>query len=150
MIMKNKLFVPIVAGLILAGLLNLNAADKKHLGGPKGGRLLEKTDPKAEFFLEKDHTATITFYDAGLKPVPASDQAVTILAETKEGKQKIEFEKKGDVLVSKSKLPEGDGYNLVVQYKKDTAAKPQNHRFKLETHTCATCKRAEYACICDE
>lgn len=52
-----------------AGLITLNAADKKHLGGPKGGRLLEKTEPKAEFFLEKDHTATITFYDAALKPV---------------------------------------------------------------------------------
>jgi hypothetical protein len=44
---------------------------KKHLGGPKGGRLLDKTEPKAEFFLEKDHTVTITFYDAALKPVSA-------------------------------------------------------------------------------
>jgi hypothetical protein len=150
MIMKNKLITTIVAGLVCAGLLTLNAADKKHLGGPKGGRLLEKTDPKAEFFLEKDHTATITFYDSSLKPVPAADQAVTIIADTKQGKQKVEFEKKGDVLASKSKLPDGDGYNLVVQYKKDAAAKPQNHRFKLETHTCTMCKRAEYACICDE
>ena len=29
----------------------LNAADKKHLGGPKGGRLLEKTEPRAEFYV---------------------------------------------------------------------------------------------------
>src|ERR1043165_1233801 len=139
-----------ITALLCAGLLSLNAADKKHLGGPKGGRILEKTDPKAEFFLEKDHTATITFYDAALKPVPASDQAVTIIADIKAGKQKVEFEKKGDVLVSKSKLPEGDGYNLVLQYKEKPDAKPQNFRFKLETHECATCKRAEYACTCDE
>jgi hypothetical protein len=50
-----------VAGVLCAGILTINAADRKHLGGPKGGRLLETTEPKAEFFLEKDHTVTITF-----------------------------------------------------------------------------------------
>jgi len=53
------------------------------------------------------------------------------------------------VLVSKTKLPDGDGYNVVVQFKQAAAAKPQNFRFKLETHTCGGCKRAEYACTCD-
>ena len=60
-------------------------------------------------------------------------------------------EKKGDVLVSESKLPEGDGYNVVVQFKQTAESKPQNFRFKLDMHTCSgTCKRAEYACTCDE
>src|SRR5207244_3756863 len=104
--MKSVLITSLLAGLCAAG-----AADKKHLGGPKGGRLLEKTEPKAEFFLEKDHTATITFYDSALKPVPAADQGVTVIADAKGGKQKIEFEKKGDVLVSKNKFPEGEGYD---------------------------------------
>ena len=126
------------------------AADKKHLGGPKGGRLLEKTDPKAEFFVEKDHTATITFYDSSMKPVPATGQAMTLIADTKEGKKKIEFEKKGDVLVSKGRLPEGDGYNLVAQFRQTSEAKPQNYRFLLDLNTCGGCKRAEYSCICDE
>ena len=148
--MKTSLKILTLAGVLCAGLLNLHAADQKVLAGPKGGRLLEKTEPKAEFYLEKDHTATITFYDAALKPVPVAGRSVTVIADAKGGKTTVEFEKKGDVLVSKTKLPEGDGYNLVVQYKKDAAAKPQNHRFKLETHACATCKRAEYACICDE
>jgi hypothetical protein len=140
-----------VAALALcAGLMAASAADKKHLGGPKGGRLLEKTEPKAEFFLEKDHTATITFYDAALKPVPAGEQIVAVVAEAKDGKQKVEFEKKGDVLVSKGKLPEGDGYNVVVQFKEKADAKPQNFRFKLDTSECGSCKRAEYACTCDE
>lgn len=139
-----------LAGVLCAGLLTLQAADKKHLGGPKGGRLLEKTEPKAEFFLEKDHTATITFYDAALKPVPVAAQSVTVIADAKGGKKTVEFEKKGDVLVSKTKLPEGDGYNLVVQFKPTAEAKPQNFRFKLETHTCGGCQRAEYSCTCDE
>ena len=148
--MKTRVQNILIAGVLLAGLCVAGAADKKHLGGPKGGRLLEKTEPKAEFFLEKDRTVTITFYDAALKPVPAGEQAVTVIADAKEGKQKMEFEKKGDVLVSKGKLPEGDGYNLVVQFREKADTKPQNFRFKLETHLCETCKRAEYACICDE
>ena len=139
-----------LACTLCAGILALNAADKKHLGGPKGGRLLERTEPKAEFFLEKDHTVTITFYDAALKPVPVSAQIVTVIADTKGGKQKVEFEKKGDVLVSRGRLPDGDGYNLVVQFRQTADAKPQNFRFKLETYECGGCKRAEYACTCDE
>ena len=148
--MKTSLKLLTLAGVLCAALLTLHAADKKHLGGPKGGRLLEKTEPKAEFFLEKDHTVTITFYDATLKPVAAGAQAVTVIADAKDGKATVEFEKKGDVLVSKTKLPEGDGYNVVVQFKQTSDAKPQNFRFKLDTHTCGECKRAEYACICDE
>lgn len=140
--------------IALAGVLSLvsaaNAADKKHLGGPRGGRLLEKTEPKAEFFLEKDRTATILFYDAALKPVPAAEQVATVVADATDGKQTIEFEKQGDVLVSKGKLPEGDGYNVVVQLRAKPDAKPQNLRFKLETHICGGCQRAEYGCTCDE
>lgn len=148
--MKTSLTLLTIAGVLCAGLFTLNAADKKHLGGPKGGRLLEKTEPKAEFYLEKDRTATITFYDAALKPVPVAAQLVTLIADAKDGKKTIEFEKKGDALVSKTKLPEGDGYSVVVQFKPTAQAKPENFRFKLETHTCGGCKRAEYACICDE
>ncbi len=148
--MKTSFKLLTLAAVIFAGLLTLQAADKKHLGGPKGGRLLEKTEPKAEFYLEKDHTVTITFYDATLKPVPVAAQSVTVIADAKGAKKTIEFEKKGDVLVSKTKLPEGDGYGVVVQIRQTADAKPQNLRFKLETHTCGGCQRAEYACTCDE
>ena len=135
----------IIAAMAMFGGVLSHAAEQKIEAGPKGGRLLEKTDPKAEFFLEKDRTATITFYDAKLKPVSAKDQSLTVVA----GKEKIDFEKKGDVLVSKSKLPDGDALPIVVQYKASADAKPQNFRFKLDTHTCGGCKRAEYACTCD-
>jgi len=81
------------------------------LGGPKGGRLLDNPDPRAEFFVEKDSTVTITFYDDALKPVAASEQTVTVIAETEGVKTKVEFEKKGDVLVSKGALPEGHALN---------------------------------------
>lgn len=121
------------------------------IGGPKGGRVLEGTKPKAEFFIEKDRKVSITFYDDALKQVvPASDQVVTAVAEAKGGKKTLEFEKKDGVLVSKTALPEGEGYNIVVQVRDSATAKPQNFRVKLETHICGGCSRQEYACTCDE
>jgi hypothetical protein len=141
--MKPMKLIPLI---IAASVLATSAiAAEKIQAGPKGGRILAKTEPKAEFFLEKDRTATITFYDAKLKPVAAKDQSASVVVE----KQTIEFEKKGDVLASKSKLPEGDALPIVVQLKSNADAKPQNFRLKLDTHICGGCKRAEYACTCD-
>lgn len=146
--MKTSIKLFTLAGVLCAGLLTLNAADKKIVGGPKGGRFLEKTEPQAEFYVEKDHSVSITFYDAAAKPTAATDQSVSVIAHTKAGKQTVEFGKKGSLLVSKTKLPEGDGYNLVVQFRQTAAAKPQNFRFKLDLGACGEGKRAEYACIC--
>ena len=147
--MKTDLRILTLAGVLCAGLLTTAAAEKKIEAGPKGGRILDKTNPKAEFFVEKDRNVTIAFYDAAMKPVPATDQNVTVIADAKSGKARLEFEKKGDVLASQSKLPDGEGYNVVLQFKQTPDAKPQNFRFKLDTHTCGACKRAEYACVCD-
>ena len=147
--MKTHLRILTVAVALCAGLFTAAAADKHdHKVTPKGGRLLEKTEPHAEFVVEKDRSVTINFYDEKMKPVPAADQTVTVIADAKTGKATLEFEKKGDTLVSKTKLPEGDGYNLVVQFKAKPDAKVQNLRFKLDMHPCGECKRAEYACTC--
>ena len=148
--MKSLSKLITLAGVLCAGLLTVAAADKKIEAGPKGGRLLGKTSPKAEFFVEKDRTVTIAFYDEKQKPIPAADQSVTVIADARDGKSSLEFEKKGDTLVSKTKLPEGDGYNLVVQFRQTADARPQNFRFKLDLSTCGGCKHAEYACTCHE
>jgi len=139
-----------LAGPLCAGLLTLHAADKAHLEGPKGGRFLEKTEPRAEFLVEKDRGISIHFYDAASKILPATDQIVTVVAEAKSGKEKIDFEKKNGSLVGKTKLPAGDDYNVVVQFKQTPTAKPLNFRFKLDLHICESCKRAEYSCTCHE
>jgi glucan biosynthesis protein len=123
--------------------------DHKHKATPKGGRLLDKTEPHAEFVVEKDRSVTINFYSEEMKPVAATTQSVTVQADAKDGKAKLEFEKKGDSLVSKTKLPAGDGYNIVVQFKQTADAKPVNLRFKLDMSICGECKRAEYGCTCD-
>ena len=137
----------LLAGVLCTGFLAATAADKVE-AGPKGGRLLEKTNPNAEFFIEKDRTIAINFYDAAGKAVTPTDQNVTVIADSKDGKQKIEFEKKGDSLVSKTKLADGDANNIVVQLKQTADAKPQNFRFKADLSNCGGCKRAEYACAC--
>jgi len=137
----------LLAGVLCTGFLTATAADKVE-AGPKGGRLLERTNPNAEFFIEKDRTISINFYDAAGKVVTPTDQNVTVIADSKDGKQKIEFEKKGDALVSKTKLADGDANNIVVQLKQTADARPQNYRFKADLNTCGGCKRAEYACAC--
>ena len=50
--------------------------------------------------------------------------------------------------MSKTKLPEGDAYNLVVQFRPTAEAKPQNFRFKLDLSNCGGCNLSEYACSC--
>lgn len=120
----------------------------EHAGGPKGGRLLENTKPNAEFFVEKDKTVSITFYDASMKPVAVGDQSAVLTIDTNGNKSKLEFEKKGDILVTSGPLPEGDNHNVVLQLKQTAEAKPTNFRITLDGKVCGDCKRAEYACIC--
>ena len=149
--MKTNILILTVAVALCAGLFTSTAADKdghKHLATPKGGRLLEKTEPHAEFVVEKDRSVTINFYNEEMKPVAVTTQNVTVIADAKSGKATLAFEKKGDTLVSKTKLPEGDGYNIVVQFKQTAEAKPVNLRFKLDLGICGECKRAEYGCTC--
>lgn len=82
----NKTMIAL-AGVLCAGLLTAVAA--KIEAGPKGGRILEKTTPKAEFFVEKDKTISITFYDAAGKVVAPSAQSATVIADAKAGKQTL-------------------------------------------------------------
>ncbi|HKS37338.1 MAG TPA: hypothetical protein VJW76_09130 [Verrucomicrobiae bacterium] len=146
--MKTNLRILTAVTVLCAGLFTIAAAEKKVEAGPKGGRLLDKTSPKAEFFVEKDRTVSITFYDDKLQPVPVGNQVVTVIAEAKSGKARLELARKDGRLVSRMPLPEGEGYLIVVMIKAREDAKSQNFRLKLETHVCGGCKRAEYACTC--
>ena len=140
----------IVNALAVILLSSAAYAAEKVEAGPRGGRLLQTDAPRPEFFVEKDRKVSIAFYDAKQKQVPAGAQAVTAIAEAKGGKATLEFEKKGDLLVSKTALPEGYGYTVVVQFKPSADARPKNFRIPLNTENCGGCNRAEYACTCDE
>ena len=144
--MKTLLHILTVLALAVAPAL----ADAKVKAGPRHGRILELEGVNAEFFVEKDRTVSIAFYDAAGKQQPAAAQVVTATAEAPGAKTKLEFEKKGDLLVSKAPLPAGEGYQVVVQAKTTADAKPKNFRIKLELHECSKCHNPEYACTCDE
>jgi hypothetical protein len=145
--MKPKSFVIAVAAFCSA--VSLIAAEK-IVGGPKGGRLLEVDGQKAEFFVTTDRKVEITFYDDALKPVAPSEQVVAVTAEPKAGRAKLDLDKTATGYLSKTALPEGDPYRVVVQLRSKPDAKPQNFRIDLELHTCSECKRKEYACTCVE
>lgn len=145
--MKNMLKLLLTSLAITATALSLSA---KPISGPKGGRILTTDAPHAEFFVEKDRTVVVSFYDQALKPVPVSGQVVMATAEAKTGKVKLEFTEKNGALVSNTTLPEGDGYTVVVQVKANATATPKNYRVVYHDEICAECKRAEYACVCDD
>ena len=133
----------------LALALTASAAEtSKPIAGPKGGKLLQNDPPRAEFFVEKDRSVAITFYNDALKPVPATDQTAVIWADAKSGRVKLETEKKDGALISKQPLPEGEGYNVIVQLKPKPDAKAQSFKINYHTEACEKCKLAEYACIC--
>jgi hypothetical protein len=135
--------------LVSFTLLATAGAFAKPLAGPKGGTILTTEAPHAEFFVEKNRTVTVTFYDAALKPVAPGEQVVNAVAEAKTGKVKLEFEKTAAGFVSKQPLPEGDDYTVVVQIRDAAGAKPKNHRVLFHDEVCGECKRAEYACTCE-
>lgn len=122
----------------------------KAVAGPQGGRLLATQGHRTEFVVRPDRKVAINFYDAALKPVPAATQAVTITAEPKSGRTKVDLEKTATGFVSKAPLPEApEPYRIVVQVRAQPNAKPQNFRVDLNLETCGECKLKEYACICE-
>lgn len=140
----------ILTAAFLVALTGSALADATVKAGPRKGRVLEMENQNAEFLVEKDRSVSIAFYDAALKAQPAADQVVTATAEAPTGKVKLEFEKKGDLLVSKTPLPAGEHYTIVVQVKATADAKSKNFRIPLDLSVCKGCGNAEYACICDE
>ncbi|MFZ2277848.1 MAG: hypothetical protein WAW39_08610 [Prosthecobacter sp.] len=144
--MKRLLNILLVAALATTSVF----ADAKVKAGPRKGLLLDLGGKQAEFYVEKDRSISIAVYDSEMKAQPATTEVFTASAEAPSGKTKIAFEVKDGRLVSTSKLPEGECYQVVLQAKATPEAKPKNFRIKLQLHTCEKCGNPEYACICDE
>ncbi|RYG66249.1 hypothetical protein EON80_15820 [bacterium] len=146
--MKN--IARLITAALFIGLTGSALADATVKAGPRKGRILVVEPHQAEFFIEKDRTISIAFYDAAMKAQPVGVQVVTANAEAPSGKTKLEFEKKGDHLVSKTPLPEGEHYTIVLQVKAAADAKSKNFRIPLDLSVCKECSNPEYACTCDE
>jgi hypothetical protein len=143
--MKLKQITFTVAALCAA--VSLHA--EKIIAGPKGGRLLESEPLKAEFFVTPERKVEITFYDAALKPTDPGAQTITITAEPSSGKAKLELEKTPAGFISKTPLPAGDPYRVVVQARASADVKPRNFRIDLNLEMCGGCQKKEYACTCE-
>lgn len=139
-----------LATALIALVVSATALFAKPIPGPKGGRIVTTDAPYAEFFVEKDRTVVVSFYDKALKPIALSGQVVTATAEAKTGKVKLDFIEKNGALVSTAPLPAGDDYTVVVQIRDNANAKPKNQRVVFHDEDCSKCKRAEYACVCDD
>lgn len=122
----------------------------KIIPGPKGGRIVEIEGGHAELLVQPDRKVAVIFYGDDMNAVNPAEQIVIVVAEAPAGKEKIEFEKTADQFVSRTALPEGDGYRIVLQIRGAEGAKAQNFRIDYHTETCGKCNRAEYACICAE
>ena len=125
-------------------------ADAKVKAGPRKGRVLEMQGKNAEFLVAEDRTISIAFYDAAMKPQAPTTEVAAATAEAPARKARLEFEKKGNLLVSKTPLPAGELYTVVVQLKATADAKSRNFRIPLNLSLCKPCGNAEYACTCDE
>jgi hypothetical protein len=119
------------------------------VGGPKGGKMLESKPQRAEFWLNAGGKVEVTFYDEALKPVAPAGQTVRITAQAPDGNATLTMKKNEESFVSAESLPEGDGYNIVVQIKDSPSGAFQNFRVPYQLAICGECNRAEYACICD-
>jgi hypothetical protein len=120
----------------------------KVVAGPNGGRIIEVAGTHAEFFVQPDRKAKVAFYSEDMKPLPPGDQLISAVAEAPAGKAKLEFDKTTEGFVSRTALPEGEGYRIVLQIKPAADAKAQNFRIDYESKLCGECKMAEYACVC--
>ncbi|HEX2101118.1 MAG TPA: hypothetical protein VHF69_10665 [Candidatus Synoicihabitans sp.] len=138
-------FLAIAIALVFPA--SLVAADKTA-AGPKGGRLLENTDPAAEVFVHADRRLEITFYDATLQPRARAAQQAAVTAELPEQRTSIELIPTATGFKSQEPLPAGEPYRLVVQLRERPEARPRNFRIMLNLEPCAECSYAEYACVC--
>jgi hypothetical protein len=132
--------------VLMMGMMTVQA---EIVGGPKGGKLLDNTAPRAEFFVNAENRVEIQFYNDAMEPVAAGDQVVNVIAQVPEGRVTMDMVTGDGHLVSANPLPEGDGYMIVVSIKQNAEAKPQNFRITLHLEKCEGCNRAEYACTCD-
>jgi hypothetical protein len=134
--MKTMRQIALVSITLLASAAAFAA---KPIPGPKGGKILTTAAPHAEFFVEKDRKVTVTFYDAKLQPVAPGAQVVSAVAEAKSGKATLAFDK------TASGFADLHDDGVVV-----AGASPKNYRVLFHDEICGDCKRAEYACTCED
>lgn len=133
---------------ILLSLLSIGAlvaAEPAKPAAARPGRALEAPGVRADFLIQPDRKATVTFVDEAGKPAARGDRTVTVKVDGKD----VALEAQPNGFVTKEPLPTKEPAQIVVQIRAKADAKPANFRVTLNTSLCGECKRPEYGCTCD-
>lgn len=133
---------------LLLSLLSIGALvaaePAKPATEPRPGRALEAPGVRADFLIQPDRKATVTFVDEAGKPADRGDRTVTVKVDGKD----VALEAQPNGFVTKEPLPTKEPAQIVVQVRTKADAKPVNFRVTLNTSLCGECKRPEYGCVC--
>lgn len=126
---------------LLLSLLTISAIVAAE---PRPGRALEAPGVRADFVIQTDRKATVTFVDEAGKPVARGERTVTVKVDGKD----VALEPQPNGFVTKEPLQAKEPAPIVVQVRAKADAKPTNFRITLNTSPCGECSRPEYACTC--
>jgi hypothetical protein len=108
------------------------------------GRRLEASGLVAQFVIQPDRKAMVTFLDAAGKPAARGDCTAFVKVDGKD----VALESQPNGFVTKEPLQAKEPAPIVVQIRASAVAKPTNFRLTLNTSLCGECKRQEYGCTC--
>ena len=123
----------------------LVAADTaKSVADVQPGRRLEAPGLSAQFVIQPDRKAIVSFVDLVGKPVARGERTVIVKVDGKD----IALEPQPNGFITKDPLQAKEPAPIVVQIRASAVAKPTNFRLTLNTALCGECKRQEYGCTC--
>ena len=108
------------------------------------GRRLEAPGLRAQFVIQSDRKASVSFVDEAGKLVARGERTVIVKVDGKD----IALELQPNGFITKEPLQAKEPAAIVVQVRAAVDAKPTNFRLTLNTALCGECKRQEYGCTC--
>ena len=108
------------------------------------GRRLDAPELRAQFVIQPDRKASVSFVDEAGKPVARGERTVIVKVDGKD----VALEPQLNGFITKDPLQPKEPAPIVVQIRASAVAKPTNFRLTLNTSLCGECKRQEYGCTC--
>ena len=120
------------------------AEPAKSVADVQPGRRLEAPGLRAQFVIQPDRKASVSFVDEAGKPVARGERTVILKVDGKD----VAMEPQLNGFITKESLQSKEPAPIVVQIRASADAKPTNFRLTLNTALCGECKRQEYGCTC--
>ena len=133
----------LILSLFSIGVL-VAAEPAKSAADVQPGRRLEAPGLSAQFVIQPDRKASVSFVDEAGKPVARGERTVIVKVDGKD----IALEPQPNGFITKAPLQAKEPAPIVVQIRASAVAKPTNFRLTLNTSLCGECKRQEYGCTC--